>query len=552
MAGHDSNTMVQVGAEPNVRGDRRQISPGLAVTSINRWADAGLRLARGDRPALPIPARRFLLQDLLPPHGAWRLFERPIRALAGPVARPESASRPLRQTAFVLRRSGGRRRARGPQCRNSRGRRRRGSPADRRVADTGRIAAVRTHARQPRRSRGKTAQPAVARRTHPHLRIMSDTTVSGLFVDNWASALKDNRLYKIRRSQPCWRPAATISRSCLRERPSRHHVRRRRATADAALWRRPGTRAVIATANRFGYDAALDLLDAGIEVAAIVDLRKRTTAATARRQRPTEFASCRRHLVAREGPGHVASPQSIASILDQDRRGPPESIDCDLVLMSAGYTPAHQPRLPHRCESRLRSRHSRCTGPPICLRCERGGLGRCGLVGNACRRSWHAGRPLGRAGGSRPGCRRPHSGRRDGKGYYPSLADHRVRRAAKTSSISTKICAPATSSIPCTTVMTTSSSSSATRPRGFDPVQALHANLNTIRMVARPPAATSKGRHNDVPPPLVAEKFGHLAGRSYEPTRLTAMHDRHLALGARMMPAGLWLRPAYYGPKEER
>jgi len=36
MAGHDSNALVQVGAEPNVRGDRRQIAPGLAVTSINR------------------------------------------------------------------------------------------------------------------------------------------------------------------------------------------------------------------------------------------------------------------------------------------------------------------------------------------------------------------------------------------------------------------------------------------------------------------------------------------------------------------------------------
>ena len=36
MAGHDSNAMVQIGAEPNVRGDRRQIAPGLAVISINR------------------------------------------------------------------------------------------------------------------------------------------------------------------------------------------------------------------------------------------------------------------------------------------------------------------------------------------------------------------------------------------------------------------------------------------------------------------------------------------------------------------------------------
>ena len=71
MAGHDSNTLVQVGAEPNVRGDRRRIAPGLAVTSINRLGCAGLRLARRARPVLPIPARRLLLQDLLPP--AWRM-----------------------------------------------------------------------------------------------------------------------------------------------------------------------------------------------------------------------------------------------------------------------------------------------------------------------------------------------------------------------------------------------------------------------------------------------------------------------------------------------
>ena len=30
------------------------------------------------------------------------------------------------------------------------------------------------------------------------------------------------------------------------------------------------------------------------------------------------------------------------------------------------------------------------------------------------------------------------------------------------------------------------------------------------------------------------------------------MHHRHLEAGAQMMPAGLWLRPAYYGPKDQR
>ena len=53
-------------------------------------------------------------------------------------------------------------------------------------------------------------------------------------------------------------------------------------------------------------------------------------------------------------------------------------------------------------------------------------------------------------------------------------------------------------------------------------------------------------------PPFLPESFGHLAGRGFEPARLTAMHHRHLALGARMMPAGLWYRPAYYGAPADR
>jgi len=80
---------------------------------------------------------------------------------------------------------------------------------------------------------------------------------------------------------------------------------------------------VIATANRFGYEAALDLLDAGIEVAAIVDLRKSTddsdrAAAKARGIRIVPNTT----LAAAKGRRHVEAV-AIASILDQDRRGPP-------------------------------------------------------------------------------------------------------------------------------------------------------------------------------------------------------------------------------------
>ena len=39
-----------------------------------------------------------------------------------------------------------------------------------------------------------------------------------------------------------------------------------------------------------------------------------------------------------------------------------------------------------------------------------------------------------------------------------------------------------------------------------------------------------------------------LAGRRFRPERLTAMHQWHLAQGAKMMEAGVWLRPEYYLP----
>jgi sarcosine oxidase subunit alpha len=83
---------------------------------------------------------------------------------------------------------------------------------------------------------------------------------------------------------------------------------------------------------------------------------------------------------------------------------------------------------------------------------------------------------------------------------------------------------------------------------GLGPSQGRHANLNTIRIVG---AVTGKSLESigttTFRPPLVPEKFAHMAGRAFEPTRLTAMHHRHVELGAQMMTAGLWMRPAYYG-----
>ena len=48
-------------------------------------------------------------------------------------------------------------------------------------------------------------------------------------------------------------------------------------------------------------------------------------------------------------------------------------------------------------------------------------------------------------------------------------------------------------------------------------------------------------------PPITPVSLGALAGQHMEPVQRTPLHDWHAANGARMMVAGLWLRPEQYG-----
>ena len=88
---------------------------------------------------------------------------------------------------------------------------------------------------------------------------------------------------------------------------------------------------------------------------------------------------------------------------------------------------------------------------------------------------------------------------------------------------------------------------------GMGPSQGRHSALAAASLIAAATGRTpgevgvTTGR-----PPLSGEKLGVLAGRRFLPVRHTAMHARHLESGARMMLAGPWLRPAWYGPGREQ
>jgi sarcosine oxidase subunit alpha len=103
---------------------------------------------------------------------------------------------------------------------------------------------------------------------------------------------------------------------------------------------KPGTRAVVLTASDTAYEAALDLHKSGVEIALIADLRDRPEGAAINMARDarlpiesstTILATTGRLRVSGVRTGRVHRDGSVTA----DAR-----LDCNLVLMSAGWTPS--------------------------------------------------------------------------------------------------------------------------------------------------------------------------------------------------------------------
>lgn len=82
---------------------------------------------------------------------------------------------------------------------------------------------------------------------------------------------------------------------------------------------------------------------------------------------------------------------------------------------------------------------------------------------------------------------------------------------------------------------------------GMGPSQGKHSNMNAIRILARirglpvEKIGTTTSRPFFHPTPI-----GHLGGRGFHPHRLTALHGWHEDAGAEFVEVGAWTRAAYY------
>ena len=556
MAGHDANTLVQLPDEPNVLADRQPIEPGLEVSGQNYRGslahDRGASLRLFGR-FLPVG---FYYRAFHRPKGAWKRWEPIIRSFAGLGRVNPSAPHRYYDKAYGfydLVVVGG-----GPA----------GMSAALEAAGHGLevllveefpiLGGSLTYARfgaEPTRAQQEHGRLIAEIEASPNITVYTDAVGNGLFADNFLPVIRGNRMYKVRAQQVVVAAGAFEQPMVFRNNDLPGIMLGSGAQRLMRLYGvAPGRRAVVVSANEHGYEVALDLLDAGIEVAAIVELRPETP------RSPAADAARDRGVVVHNGTtiaealgnGHVTGVR-LAAIMGRGGFTPNgRVIECDCVVTSVGYAPAGN------LVSYAGGRFAYDAGTAMHRAVElpqgvvpagsvNGVWDLDSVLADGRRAGWHAARVLGRTKGepppappdalasqiSHPWPIFPHLQGRDFVDFDEDLEVKDIRNAVLDGYDDVQLLKRYST-------------------LGMGPSQGRHSNVAAIRLLAE-----ATGREIEevgtttARPPYIAEKFAHLAGRGFDPVRHTAMHHRHLELGARMMVAGTWLRPAYYGAKED-
>lgn len=547
LAASEANTLVEVNGVPNVFAEQHRLCEGDDIRAQNYFGSLSFDLSAWIGTFDWFFPVGFYYRRFFKPQGAWRYWEPLIRKIAGLGRTNIAATHGYYDKAYLFADVaviGG-----GPA----------GLSAAISAAETGCRVTIVTQS--PELGGGLRygridAEGVGASNTLEHLlgqlkafkniRVLTDARVEGCFADNWLAIVRGRRLYKLRAGRVVVATGALEQPAVFRNNDLPGIML---GSAAQRLMRhygvRPGSKAVILTANDFGYGVALDLLDSSIAVAAVIDMRHRpltTKLRTTVSERNVKIVtgaavseargkqSVRGVCVAR-----IESDGSVGKIL--------ADFDCDLVCMSTGFAP-NLALVAHTGAQLRYDRHAamhRPSGLPDTVF----------VVGSAnCRFDLDAAI----ADGSRAGLGDkndatardapdaatvthayplfPHV---EGKDFVDFDEDLTVRDIFDT-------IASGFEDIQLLKRFSTA---------GMGPSQGRHSSVNIIRL-----AAITRGESEaeigttTLRPPYSGESFGVLAGRSFEPVRRTAMHHRHLEAGAQMMVAGAWLRPAYYGRPE--
>ena len=558
MAGQDANTLVQLPDEPNVLADAHTLAAGLEVTGQNFNGsldnDRDAYLGKFSR-FMPVG---FYYRSFYKPKGMWKVWEPLIRKKAGLGVldlkfQPQYYDKAYLFVDLAVIGAG---------------------PAGLQAALTAANAGAKvllieqqpvlggslTYARfdvECSRAERLRSELVAAVEGHANIQVLKQATCNAWFTDNYLPVIQGRRMYKVR-AQQCIVSAGSFDQPVVFRNNDLPGVML--ASAAQRLMKlyavKPGRRAVVLTGNDDGYLAALDLHEQGVQVAALVDMRQQPADMAVKSAVEKQGISC--HLgstvyeaLHEKGMRHVSGVE-LRKITAQGQVAEHGlTLSCDLLCMSAGYMPVYQ--LLCQAGGKLAYDEQKAefaiSGLPPGLTVAGSVNGRHGLDNVLLDGALAAARAVKAldldagigeqafSGEARVNFDWPIFPHPKGKDFVDFDEDLQVRDIVNATRIGYR------------DVQLVKRFSTV----GMGPSQGRHSALPTARLVAK---ATQRSIGETgvttARPPFEAEKLAHVAGRAFDPYRQTPMHRRHVQAGAKMMPAGIWLRPAFYGKPEER
>ncbi len=533
----DPNGFVQVGDDPNVRSGHRLLEPGMTIDPQNVWPslDHDVKAANGFVGRFLTAG--FYYKTFIRPQRLWPAFEKVLSTFApgGTVdldtphrlhdkryAHPDvvvAGGGPAGMAAAIAAAEAGARVMLVEHEHHLGGHLLWGSDEDRALAAKMRDAAD------------------VA-----GVEILTDSTVTGRYEDNWVSIVQRNHPLAVERLIKA-RATSLVVAPGLIERPYVFAGNDKPGVMLSGAVRRminmyavkPGSRAVVLTANADGDAAVADLRDVGVEVARVVDARAGENVASA------------------NGPGRTVESVTL---------GDGTSIDCDLLVTAVGWT-APTSLLNMAADRPVYDATAArfFPGGPIDTVLSTGGLTGDGTVEQLVEH----GRATGRLAAERSAVAKhriqAHTARAAPVSGDEPAWPHDLR-AALGRDPHPELFRSTTHGIVDFSEDVSSKDLVGAAAEGFDSVELLKRfttatmgpsqgkleTVNTVAVLAEARGETIEEVGTTVwRPPYAPITLGALAGRIFEPVRVSSIQPWHEANGAVDILAGAWKRPEHYG-----